>query len=335
MKERQVVESFSRLPGSDQIASLFAAEGLAFWLRRQRPQSVLEIGAGIGCLSEVIRQWLIEDFPVFLDAKVVCVEDNPWCREQWRNNLEALPPSMRLVERIPNQFFQFLVLDGPQLRPEDWAILLPNATVFVEGNRREQRARLRQYLRNVGRPFCETPHRPPDRSKGIWLIRCEPTWWERVAFRVNRIAQWLWDLSARFRGRPIGKRLVSGVIAAFLLGGCGVERLQVTVTDVRLATHVSVVTTGDSGTTGAVVGGLLFGPVGAVVGYAATQELPNQREIRRVTCWVFFEASDGRRFEILVYYNETLCLVRSGDRETLIKSFGAGWRWRDELVELR
>lgn len=215
----EIHAQFRRQSGSDQIASEFAIHQLQTWLWSHCPRRILEVGAGIGTLSAVISDYLI----VFGGhSEAVSVEDDPWCRAQWERNLAWWPAKPILFDKIPPfDFFDFVVLDGDQMPDDGWVCLAAGATVLIEGNRRQQRARLRQYLTNVGRPFCETPSRPQDRSKGIWLIRCEPAWWERVLFFANRIAQWLRDIPARLNGRPIGKRLALLMWAGILMGGCG------------------------------------------------------------------------------------------------------------------
>lgn len=210
---------FKDQPGSEQIASEFAIRELQTWIWSHAPSRILEVGAGIGTLSAVISDYLLVVAGL---VEAVSVEDDPWCRQQWDKNLSWWPCRPILFDKVPPfDFFDFVILDGGQMPDDGWACLAPGATVFIEGNRRMQRARLRQYLTNVGRPFCETPSRPRDRSKGIWLIRCEPAWWERALFFTNRIEQWLRDIPARLRRRPIGKRLVAAILVGFMVGGCG------------------------------------------------------------------------------------------------------------------
>lgn len=213
MDTSAIFDRFRVLSGSGQIASEFALAGLAEWLKRRCPRRILEIGAGIGTCSEVIRRWMITDFAVFVDVEVVCVEDDPWCQAQWSQNLYLRPPGMRLVDKIPNEFFDFLILDGPQIRPEDWAVLAEGATVFVEGNRRPQRQILERYcnsadesLGRLGRPYAKAQFKSSDRSKGMWIYRLNPTPGERLWFLAVRIREWLLDLPLRLIGQPVGKR---------------------------------------------------------------------------------------------------------------------------------
>jgi len=220
------------------MASAFAVRQLQRWLWANAPRRILEVGAGIGTLSAVIADYLIV---LSGHSEAVSVENNPWCQEQWNVNLSWWSHRPMLFDKVPAyEFYDLVILDGDQMPDDGWACLAPGAAIFVEGNRRTQRARLRQYLKNVGRPFCETPSRPKDRSKGIWFVKCEPTWWERYLFAANRIEQWAWDVPSRLRRRPIGKRLASVILAGLMIGGCGfftkeVETIAIPLQDARNA----------------------------------------------------------------------------------------------------
>ena len=195
---------FKALPGSEQIATPFAIHALRQFLWTHAPRRILEVGAGIGSLS-----WVLADYLTYLCgyAEAVSVEDDPWCRTEWERNLAPWRRRPLLFDKVPPyEFYDLVVLDGPQMPADGWACLAPGASVFVEGNRREQRAALRLSMRQQGRRYIETPSRPPDRSKGVWLGRCDPAWWERVLFTTNRLEQWGRDLPTRWRGEPIGKR---------------------------------------------------------------------------------------------------------------------------------
>ena len=195
---------FSARPGAQQIATPFAVAHLYRWLYRRAPQRVLEIGAGIGTLSAAIGHYLILN-----DAEAVSVEDDPWCRSQWAQNVPgrvaSRPPL--LYDKIPNyEFFDLVVLDGPQTSLEAWAGVMPRGVVFVEGNRRAQRAHLEAWCRHVGRPFCKAQWKPPDRSKGCWVYLLEPRWVDYGWFAGVRLRESWRDMQARLEGRAVGKK---------------------------------------------------------------------------------------------------------------------------------
>ena len=200
---QQIYSRFWAYEGSEQIASLWALEGLEARLLDSPPQRVLEVGGGIGTISRLLALycWMAEF--------VICVEDDPWCRSQWGRNMASIPPVMHLYDKVPlyEQPFDLIVLDGPQMPLDGWHLLARGGTVFVEGNRRSQRAELAASLRAAGRGFVQVPSKPPDRTKGYVLVLAEPEPWERIwaLWRKNREG-WL-DFKARVRRLPIGKRL--------------------------------------------------------------------------------------------------------------------------------
>jgi len=195
---------FFTCEGSDQIASVWALKGLEAWIGNSPPRRVLEIGAGIGTVSALLAQYCrLAEF-------VVCVEDDPWCRSQWGRNMAFISPTMHLYDKVPlyEQPFDLIVLDGPQMPAEGWRPLVARGgTVFVEGNRRSQRADLLAVLRRDGRRAVQMPSRPPDRSKGFWLVLADAEPWELLwaAWRNGREG-WL-DFKVRLSGRPVGKRM--------------------------------------------------------------------------------------------------------------------------------
>ena len=192
---------FQALPGSDQISTAFALVGLQRWLARRHLNFVLEVGGGIGCASEMLRQWA-EHRPCL----VVTVENDAWCLDQWRQNVRS-SLEVQLAVTPPPWVWDFVVLDGPQVPPGLWERgLAPRAVVFVEGGRRDQRREVREALEQADRGACEASWRPPNRSKGFSVILADPRWSERLWFAAVRLREWGRDLPARWRGRPIGKK---------------------------------------------------------------------------------------------------------------------------------
>ena len=198
----QIHAKFQAREGAEQIASLWALEGLEAWLTDNPPERVLEVGAGIGTVSELLGHYCR------LSEFVVCVEDDPWCRTKWGHNVWPIPPAMHLYDKVPlyEQPFDLIVLDGPQMPPDGWHLLARGGTVFVEGNRRGQRAEMLAGLRRAGRRAVQVPSKPPDRSKGYWLVLAEPELWELLWAAWQNCRENWYDFKARLRGRPIGKK---------------------------------------------------------------------------------------------------------------------------------
>src|SRR5262245_55544664 len=78
---RNIHDSFSRKAGSHRIASTFSLCHVSRIIRMHRPKAVLEVGAGIGAISELI---------LLHQEKVDClysIESDRLCRSALRENL--------------------------------------------------------------------------------------------------------------------------------------------------------------------------------------------------------------------------------------------------------
>ena len=203
MRPEDIHARFSKLPGSGQIGSLFAMRGLAFWLERRRPTTVVEIGGGIGALSTVILRNVGEWTAVWV------VEPHPWCQEQWKQNVvTACRRVFHASATVPSRHrVDFLVVDGGDQRGDYYRNLAKRALVFVEGGRRPQRAVLEAELRRACRPFARATYRPLwPRTKGYSVYVTNPTAWERVWLASVRLREAILDLVARGLRLPVGKK---------------------------------------------------------------------------------------------------------------------------------
>lgn len=199
--------AFAAQAGAEQIATEFAMRGLWRWLCRVQLEKILEVGTGIGTLTS-----LLADYAMRSGAHLVTVEDDDWCRAQAQAHLKGLGEHATFLARIPDECFDFVVVDGPQIRAADWRVLSAGGTAFFEGNRRGQRFDLHHELCGVRADppstMVEANWRPPDRTKGYWLIRTMPSVAERAWFAAVRVREWCLDLAPRWGRRPIGKRAV-------------------------------------------------------------------------------------------------------------------------------
>ena len=195
---------YAALPGSTHIASAFACAGLAVWLDRRRPRYVYEAGGGIGTLSLVALTALREfDVP---RLQYQMEERDPWCLTQWKNHIGPLASEgvVLTTEWIaPRQPFDFVILDGPSGPYWEW--LAHRAVIFVEGNRRPQRAALEAVLRGR-RGLCRAHWKPQDRSKGYWVYQLDPTRLELLRCLAVRLRETLRDGFGRLSGRALGKK---------------------------------------------------------------------------------------------------------------------------------
>lgn len=142
VKRREIAienyKKFCNLEGSDFIASEFALETLLRIVEYFKVKSVLEVGMGIGSVSDTILCYLG-------DRKQGVVyhgtESNEYC-------LNVLPQNVILFSQIdvfsnlnslPRRKYDLIVIDGSDLslgRLQE--ICSENAIVFIEGGRQEQ-----------------------------------------------------------------------------------------------------------------------------------------------------------------------------------------------------
>jgi len=186
-----------------QTASPGAQAALRRWLRRRRPASILEVGAGIGTLTRVILE-------TAAGAHLAFVEDSEVCLPILYGRM-AVSERQRVTDDAVARSgpYDFVVLDGGTGTSAYYESLTARAVVFVEGGRRDQRAVLEQVHRH--RPFAHRHVKPWDRSKGYHVYQFEPSRSERLAARVVNAVQFALDTAARVLNRlgasiAIGKR---------------------------------------------------------------------------------------------------------------------------------
>lgn len=198
----EIRRTFLSRPGSKEIASDFALERIWSIYRDRVPESICEIGHGIGTITFTLAMWRVGR------NQIVAVEDDAWCIEQARRNLGELGRLVLWYDRMPvYEIFEMVVVDGPQIGAQHWqSCLAERAIVLFEGNRRGQRELLESVLRSTGRPFCRVNLKPPDRSKGLWVYQVEPTRTERRQMWRWSMIEWWRDLRARWNGHVVGKR---------------------------------------------------------------------------------------------------------------------------------
>ena len=188
-----VFARFRALPGSDEIATAFAIEGLVKLLRMDRPQRVIELGGGIGTLSQVI----LDEMPA--GSILTVLERNGWCGARWAENvvIKTLAWTPHRLSAWPDKPYDWPVRPVDLLVVDDWlplrydqveVLLGRRALVFLEGNRPIERCIVREGLRAKGRRVAALNRRPWDRSKGFWLLRAEATRAERLWWGARTLA---------------------------------------------------------------------------------------------------------------------------------------------------
>lgn len=196
---RELHARFTERPGSQHIAGVFAIEVLLRELERRRPRAVIEIGAGIGTMTQAIL-----DSPACPD-RFVTVEDHPFCLEQLELNLEGAQDRVQIVtttdEIPPEECFELALVDGGERSLGLLARLADRATILVEGDRGPQRAALEEGLHGVPHLTCEVRTLQTD-AQGVYLggctlIRVRPGLRDRLAWLRDRITTaWVYRIRA-------------------------------------------------------------------------------------------------------------------------------------------
>lgn len=199
---REVYTRFKQYPGSQHIATEFALGHLSALMRLAQPKSVLEIGAGIGT-----QTYLLAAHPQ-RPSVIVATETNDFCIDQLGKNIptdlgrrfvlvtgdEEIPVSAitedKDNENGDKQGFDLIVMDVDA--PERlFRHIKHGSYLFVEGNRRELRGRVQDFLRDRGLEVEFTNYNRGTRP--IELI-FKPTkyWFRRPKIRFNKIVKGCW-----------------------------------------------------------------------------------------------------------------------------------------------
>lgn len=178
-----IYHTFKAFPGSDYIASEYAIGQLIAWVRKIRPQRVLEVGAGIGTLTFTLCS-LKQEQPF----EFISIEWNEFCCEALQNNLAAQqgdyqhilsPDALDGVKQ-----FDLVVIDGGEQNARFISNLAPRAVIFIEGFMDKKRNLIEEtYASN--RSYAFANFRSPDRKKGIWIFQFEPTLSEKIKFSAR------------------------------------------------------------------------------------------------------------------------------------------------------
>ena len=142
-----IFEKYSKLVGSDQIATRFALRIISEHLNEHRPKSILEIGAGIGTITEL----LIRELPT---AKIVSYENNAWCLSQLVKNInqkqvQIITSHKSLLQTTESDF---LIIDDYLDEETTFALIsrVKPESVFIEGHRRRQRLYVMKSYKKMG-----------------------------------------------------------------------------------------------------------------------------------------------------------------------------------------
>lgn len=215
-------------PGSNFIASGFALDAIGRLVSDLRPRVVLEVGSGIGTLTEELL-----DAPAGAIGTQIAVEADAFCLDQLAANIGERLDGVLVVASaadVPAEVgpYNLVIVDGSSvddLAPEDrdrWTVdqeraevaawasrLAPRAVVIVENERPRQRDHLESL---VSRPFLHEHIRPLDATPGFHRYRFDPTPVEVRKAQIRDLGRSRWfpggvRLLRRVHMRLLGREL--------------------------------------------------------------------------------------------------------------------------------
>jgi hypothetical protein len=169
-----VYTKYSSLVGSEQIATKLALRTIAEHIDFTNPKSVLEIGSGIGTITELLTRKIPE-------AKIYCYEVNEWCLIQLQKNV--ISPNIVIIKsenelKLIHDKIDFIIFDD-YINFENTLDLIQKTkpeSIFIEGYRRSQRLYVMKSYKKIGWTFrFQNIRKSSDSIKGGCLITRQPS----------------------------------------------------------------------------------------------------------------------------------------------------------------
>jgi len=167
---RKLHEKYSAYDGSEQIALLYSLETLEELLKTRTPTHILELGGGIGTISELIL--------VKSNAILEVIENNQFCRERMVQNLSELR-KYKLIDNYQylsgGSLADMLVIDANNgiYNVSKLISLMPNIEViFIEGHHLAHRINISLSLWRKGliQKFYDERPKRGEKGCGIFII---------------------------------------------------------------------------------------------------------------------------------------------------------------------
>lgn len=140
---REIHDKYSLKPYSKHIATLSALACLAQLLSDRKPTRVIEIGAGIGTMTELMLRH--DDGPPLLAA----YETDPRCLEALRELADCYWNYTPRIHSDPADLpalCDLLIVDGGAMNTIEWRGVRPGTAVLFEGNRVLERYLFKQFV---------------------------------------------------------------------------------------------------------------------------------------------------------------------------------------------
>lgn len=131
---------FSKLPGNQHIANLFAIEKILDILKIHRPKKILEVGLGIGSISYSILDY---NYIKNKSIEYYGTEANDFCLKALSKNLGKYHDQIIILDNVAQiekpGYFDMIIIDGSDDSLEKISELIANhGIIFIEGDRKNQ-----------------------------------------------------------------------------------------------------------------------------------------------------------------------------------------------------
>ena len=146
---KRIHQQFIGKSGSGRIASEFSLLQLSRLIRLRKPKRVLEIGSGIGTVSQLVLAHAERVEHLF------SIEENEFCRSAIKKNLTVhglqIWSLLNSQKELPTDLtFDLIIFDGNQYEDATFDLLRSETAVFVDGKRQETRDELAAYCQQAG-----------------------------------------------------------------------------------------------------------------------------------------------------------------------------------------
>lgn len=148
----KIHEKYAKQIGSDQIATKLALNVISEHIELTMPESVLEIGSGIGTITDL----LIHQLPS--TSQIFCYEVNDFCFRQLKKNVRItrikLLDQLSKLQKIDSHI-DFIIIDDLLDKRTTFELIRQTTprSLFIEGHRRMQRLHVMLAYRHIGKAF--------------------------------------------------------------------------------------------------------------------------------------------------------------------------------------
>lgn len=135
---------FSKIPGNQHIANLYAIEKILDILYIHKPKRILEVGLGIGSISYSILNYY-DERNMLVDY--YGTENNTFCINSLSNNLKKYHSKLNIYNSLENinksGYFDLIIIDGSDKSLINISKLISKkGIIFIEGDRKDQQNKI-------------------------------------------------------------------------------------------------------------------------------------------------------------------------------------------------